>query len=197
MNNSKQKTVGKIVAYVLVVLVVLGVIGVIARFTNGFTSDFKTFYVSVDGKDILTTSSGYRITPNKPLAVDVKYTFGTGGGEAQGYTVKIVPNKIEGKDFDFSLSGDVYSYQAEKDLTAGFEIAQEKTSFTVTPKGGITEILQAVYPSYTVEDCRAKAYENMFKLIVTSYNGKAGVELNFSVIEGVTGVTLDQNEILF
>ena len=41
---SKGKTVGKIIAYVLVLLVVVGVIGVIVRFTGGFTSDFKTFY---------------------------------------------------------------------------------------------------------------------------------------------------------
>lgn len=35
---SKGKTVGKIIAYVLVLLVVVGVIGVIVRFTGGFTS---------------------------------------------------------------------------------------------------------------------------------------------------------------
>ena len=40
----------KIITYILLVLAVITVIGVIARFTNGFTSDFKTFYVTVDGE---------------------------------------------------------------------------------------------------------------------------------------------------
>ena len=104
---SKGKTVGKIIAYVLVLLVVVGVIGVIVRFTGG------------------------------------------------------------------------------------------ETSFTLTPKGGLTEILQAVYPNYEVGDCRENSYENMYALIVTSYNGKASVKLCFSVLEKVTGVTLDKDTIVF
>ena len=194
---SKGKTVGKIIAYVLVLLVVVGVIGVIVRFTGGFTSDFKTFYVTVDGKDVLTTASGYKLTTTQPLTVDVKYTFGSAGGDASGYSVKIVPNVIENEDFDFTLNGDVYSYQAETDLTAGFDIAREETSFTITPKGGVTEVLRAVYPNNEIGDCSDKGYEDMYALIVTSYNGKASVKLCFSVLEKVTGVTLDKDTIVF
>lgn len=54
MSKQTGKTVGKVIAYILVLLAVVGVVGVIIRFTGGFTSDFKTFYVSVDGKDVLT-----------------------------------------------------------------------------------------------------------------------------------------------
>ena len=141
MSTNKQtgKTVGKVIAYILVLLVVAGVIAVIVRFTGGFTSDFKTFYVSVDGKDILTSAGGYEITNEKPLTVDVKYTFGSAGGDVSGYSVKVVPHAVEGKDFDFTLDDQVYSFQAETDLTAGFDIAREETSFTITPKGGVTE----------------------------------------------------------
>lgn len=193
-NKQTGKTVGKIIAYVLVLLVV---VGVIVRFTGGFTSDFKTFYVSVDGKDVLTTAGGYEVTNEKPLTVDVKYTFGSAGGDVSGYSVKVVPNVIENEDFDFTLNGDVYSFQAETDLTAGFEIERGETSFTLTPKGGLTEILQAVYPSYEVGDCRDKSYKDMYALIVTSYNGKASVKLCFSVLEKVMGITLDKDIIVF
>ena len=69
MSSAKQtgKTVAKVIAYILVVLVVAGVIGVIVRFTGGFTSSFKTFYVAVDGKDVLTSAGGYEVTNEKPL----------------------------------------------------------------------------------------------------------------------------------
>lgn len=199
MSTNKQtgKTVGKVIAYILVLLVVAGVIAVIVRFTGGFTSDFKTFYVSVDGKDILTSAGGYEITNEKPLTVDVKYTFGSAGGDVSGYSVKVVPHAVEGKDFDFTLDDQVYSFQAEIDLTAGFDIAREETSFTITPKGGVTEVLRAVYPNNEIGDCSDKGYEDMYALIVTSYNGKASVTLYFSVLQEVAGVTLDQEVIEF
>lgn len=199
MSTNKQtgKTVGKVIAYILVLLVVAGVIAVIVRFTGGFTSDFKTFYVSVDGKDILTSAGGYEVTNEKPLTVDVKYTFGSAGGDVSGYSVKVVPHAIEDKDFDFTLDDQVYSFQAETDLTAGFDIAREETSFTITPKGGVTEVLRAVYPNNEIGDCSDKGYEDMYALIVTSYNGKASVTLYFSVLQEVAGVTLDQEVIEF
>ena len=197
MSKQTGKTVGKVIAYILVLLAVVGVVGVIIRFTGGFTSDFKTFYVSVDGKDVLTDTSGFEVTPQQPLSVDVKYTFGSAGGDVSGYSVKVVPHAVEGKDFDFTLNGDVYSFQAENDLTAGFDIERKETSFTVTPKGGVTEVLQAVYPNYEVGDCREKGYTDMYALIVTSYNGKANITLYFSVLEKVTGITLEPGEIVF
>lgn len=199
MSTNKQtgKTVGKVIAYILVLLVVAGVIAVIVRFTGGFTSDFKTFYVSVDGKDILTSAGGYEVTNEKPLTVGVKYTFGSAGGDVSGYSVKVVPHAVEGKDFDFTLDDQVYSFQAETDLTAGFDIAREETSFTITPKGGVTEVLRAVYPNNEIGDCSDKGYEDMYALIVTSYNGKASVTLYFSVLQEVAGVTLDQEVIEF
>ena len=199
MSRSVQtgNAVAKVIGYILLVLVVVGVIGVIVYFTGGFTSDFKTFYVSVDGKDVLTSAGGYKISQEMPLTVDVKYTFGSAGGDVSGYSVKIVPHVVEGKDFDFTLDDQVYSFQAETDLTAGFDIAREETSFTITPKGGVTEVLRAVYPNNEIGDCSDKGYEDMYALIVTSYNGKASVTLYFSVLQEVAGVTLDQEVIEF
>lgn len=57
--------------------------------------------------------------------------------------------------------------------------------------------MKAVYPNYEVGDCRAKAYENMFSLVVTSYNGEASIKLNFTVAEKVEGVVLDKEVIKF
>lgn len=196
-NKQTGKTISKIVAYVLVLLVVVATIGLIVRFTGGFTSDFKTFYVTVDGKDVLTTSGGYLASPEKPLKVDVKYIFNSAGGDASGYSVKVVPHVVEGKDFDFTLDDQVYSFQAETDLTAGFDIQREESSFTVAPKGKVTEVLQAVYPNNTIGDCDSKSYQDMYALIVTSYNGEQSVTLYFTLPEDVSGVELDKEQIIF
>lgn len=195
--NKKQGTVSKAISYAVLLLAVIAVCGFLAFFTDGFTGSFKTFYVELEGKQVLSKSGGYEITTNKPMSVEVKYTFGAVNNEISGYSVKIVPNIISGKDFDFITDGAFYSYQSEKDLTAGFDIHYSETSFTVLPKGGITEILSAVYPGKTITDCRDKAYKDMFALVITSYNGEASVTVCFSVVEKISGVILDREVIIF
>ncbi len=188
----------KIVACVLVILVIIAAIGLIAKFTGGFTSDFRTFYVTVGETDIMTVGNGYAVAQDQPLQVDVKYIFDSEENTKNGYSVKVVPNALDGTDFDFTLDGDVYSYHAEKDLSNGFIIEKDKTSFTLTPKGGtLTEILQGVYPDSIVGDCSNAAYEDMFTLIVTSYNGETSVKINFALSGKVSGVILDPEVLVF
>ena len=187
----------KIITYILLVLAVITVIGVVAHFTNGFTSDFKTFYVTVDGKDVMTSSGGYKVTVEKPLQVDVKYTFNFATAETKDYSVKIVPNKIENSDFTYTVDGESKSFQSETDISNGFEIVKGEKSFTVTPKGEtIVEVLSAIYGK-EITDCESKGYNDMFTLVVTSYNGEATVKLKFSLTLKVTGITLDKEVIEF
>lgn len=187
----------KIIVYIVLVLVFVAVCGVVVYFTSGLTSDFKTFYVSVDGENVLSTTEGYELTTKKPMSVDVKYTFGAFNKNVSGYSVKVVPNVVEGKDFDFALNGQVYSYQAETNLTAGFDIERGENSFTIKPKGGVNKILQAVYPDGEIDDCQNKAYENMYALVVTSYNAEANVKLCFSISEPLYDIILDKEVIEF
>lgn len=199
MKTAKQtgKTAVKIVAVILAVLVLAGVVGVIVRFTGGFTSDFKTFYVTVDGKDVMSSAGGFDATPEKPLKVDVKYAFNSLGGDISGYGVKVVPHAVEGKDFDFTLDGQAYSFQAETNLTGGFDIEYGEESFTVTPKGGVDDVLKGVYPNNEIGDCEGKGYADMYSLVITSYNGEASVTVHFSACEEVCEITLDKEVIVF
>lgn len=188
----------KIITYIAIVLAVITVIGVVAHFTNGFTSDFKTFYVTVDGKDVMTSAGGYRVTTSKPLEVDVKYTFGALNNKVdKGYSLKIIPNNIPDKDFTYTVDGEMKYFQSETDLSDGFEIDKGEKSFKIKPKGEtIAEVLSAVYGK-EVTDCENKGYTDMFTIIVTSYNGEASVKLDFSLAIRVAGITLDKEAILF
>lgn len=188
----------KIITYIAIVLAVITVIGVVAHFTNGFTSDFKTFYVTVDGKDVMTSAGGYRVTTSKPLEVDVKYTFGALNNKVdKGYSLKIIPNNIPDKDFTYTVDGEMKYFQSETDLSEGFEIDKGEKSFRIKPKGEtISEVLSAVYGK-SITDCESKGYTNMFTVIVTSYNGEASVKLDFSLAIRVAGIALDKEAILF
>ena len=190
----KQGRASNFISCILFALIVIGLIGFLAKYAGGFTSGFKTFSIECEGKEISTSASGFEATSDKPLVVNVKYNFDS---SASGYTVKVVPNALAGKDFDFILDGEYYSFQAEKDLTDGFNIEYEEKSFTLTPKGNLTQIIQSNYPNKVVEDCVQYGYRDMFTLVITSYNGQSSVYLNFTVPERVTGVELSPGVIVF
>lgn len=194
----KRKSAGWL-AYVGIVLVAIILVGVVARFTNGFTDDFKTFYIRVDGKEIMSSAGGYEITQSKPMQVEVKYTFSFATDENKGYNIKIVPNVADkSKDFSFAVNGENRQFQAETDLTDGFEIEKSESSFRVTPKGeNLTGVLQAIYPGLDTAHIEEKAYNDMFALVVSSYNEKASVTIYFTLSSKVTGVRLDKEAIVF
>ena len=185
----------KIIAWVVIVLVLVGSIGAIVYFMGGTLSGYKSFYLTVNGDKVLTSAKGYEATIANPLQVEVKYSL---EDDAAGdYTVKIVPNQLAGKDFDFTLDDDVYSFQAEKDLTEGFLIEKNGNSFTVTPKGTVNDVMAAIYPSYTVGDISMNAYDNMFLLVVSTEDGESSVSVAFSIPEDIAGVILDPPQIEF
>ena len=192
-----KHTISKIATYLLILLAAAVVIGVFAHFTDGFTSDFKTFYVSANGKDVMNAAGGYTVTRERPLQIDVKYTFGALGQSVSGYSVKIVPHRVADRDFTYTVGGAVKSFQSEPDLTAGFEITRQASSFTVLPKGDtLTEVLGAVY-GQSVSDCEECAYADMFTLVVSSYDGEATVRVHFTLTGSVSGVILDSEVIEF
>ena len=194
----KRKSAGWI-TYVGALLVVIIIVGVVARFTNGFTDDFKTFYLKVEDKEIMSSSGGYEITRAKPMQAEVKYTFSFATDENKGYNVKIVPNAADkSRDFSFTVSGESKLFQSLQDLTDGFEIEKSESSFRVTPKGeNLTGVLQAIYPELDTAHIEEKAYNDMFALVVSSYNEKSSVTIYFTLSSKVSGIRLDKEAIVF
>ena len=193
----QNKTI-RILSYALLCLLVVGVIGFVAYFTNGFNSDFKTFYINVDGKDVMESDGGYKVSKGKPLEIKVKYVFSGATNQKKEYSVKVVPNTIDGRDFTFSDEKEEKSFQSVENITSGFDIKKTESGFTVSPKGNtVEEVLKVVYPNGKFDNVNEIGYENMFTLVVTSYDGKANVKLNFSLSSKVSGVMLDKEGILF
>lgn len=192
--KTTKKTFG-IIVYVLVVLAIVAVVGLVYRLTNGFKTDVKTFYVTVDKTIITDSSGGYIVAENKPLKGSVRNL--STDTEQKGYSLKVVPNKLEGKDFAFTVDGETHTFQAEENLTSGFEITADGEKFSIVSKGNsVTEILKQIYGDI-VSDCDDKSYKDMFTLLIMSKDGKNEIKLNFSVSGKVTGVTLDKEVILF
>ena len=191
--NVKKLT--EIISAVLIVLCIVGIVGFVAYFTNGFTGDFKTFYVNIDGENIMGEKSNVLMNPNEPMKVDVKYALGFTSKDIKGYKVKLAPIS----DFDFMVDGEVYSFAAVEDLEKGFTIVYEDEYFTITPKGNMQDVLQAIYPEHeVVVDPKAIPAEDLFSITVYDKDETASVVLNCAInVFTVIGITLDKEEIVF
>ena len=189
------KKITEIISAVLIVLCIAGIVGFVAYFTNGFTGDFKTFYVNIDGENVMGEKSNVMLSPNQPMKVDVKYALGFTSKDIKGYKVKLAPIS----DFDFMVDGETYSFAAVEDLAKGFTIVYEDESFTITLKGNMQDILQAVYPEQEVlVDPMSIPDEDLFSITVWDKDETISVVLNCSInVFDVIGITLDKEEIVF
>jgi hypothetical protein len=194
MVSSKKHSVklSKVLSYVVVILLLAAICGCLAYFTNGFTSDFKTFYVESNGNTYLSNTSGYILSAEKENRFDVKYTFSALSKEVNGYSVKIVPNVTNETDFDFKVGDDVYSFGAEPDLTKGFDIVYYDDYFIIDGNYSMQSVLNKLYPEsvVTFEENEVKWDEDLYTLLVYSYNEKSIISIGFHNLVSVMGVEL-------
>lgn len=197
--QSKGQTAAKVIGVILVLLLLAGLVAVVYRFTNGFNEDFKTFYVEHNGNQILTTDTQMSLEAGEVYRFDVKYTFDTENAQPKDYNVKVVPN-IE-RDFDYTVDGERYLYSKTSDLTSAFGLSKEDTYFEITiPEDmSIQKALESCYPgqSVVVPDSAAADNPYPYALIVSSYNESVVYHIYLSIGVNVTGVSLDQTEIVF
>lgn len=197
--QSKGQTAAKVIGVILVLLLLAGLVAVVYRFTNGFNEDFKTFYVEHNGNQILTTDTQMSLEAGEVYRFDVKYTFDTENAQPKDYNVKVVPN-VE-RNFDYTVDGERYLYSKTSDLTGAFGLSKEDTYFEITiPEDmSIQKALESCYPgqSVVVPDSAAADNPYPYALIVSSYNESVVYHIYLSIGVNVTGVSLDQTEIVF
>ncbi len=194
----------KVITFILslgVVAIIAGGIALIYKYTDGFSDDFKTFYLVHDGKEILTTETKAAFVGGNKYKYEVKYVFESGKDEKKGFTVKVLPNTE--KDFDYTVAGNNYKYSKLKDLTSAFDIKLKDDSFelNIPENFGIVDVLTYMHggQKITLGDGATSDLTYPFKLEVTSYNGAAKYTILFNTVSeaGVTGITIDPTEIVF
>ena len=186
----KAKSIVSIIGTLVLVVFVLAIgAGVYLHFIGDDTTT-SDFYVLYNGKEISSNAKGYEMSKDKTVTIYV--VDKTSENEETEYTVKVVPNKIKAKDFNFILDGESTSYQSIKDLTEGFDIVYEGNSFTIKPLGDITTILNAVYVNAEIEDCSEYTYDDMFTLVIS--NGEDSIEIDFTVPSSTNNDNEDNND---
>ena len=194
--SAKRNRIMQPLLYLTVLLVIVMVIGFFAYFTNGFSEDYKGFYITVNGERVLSAKGGLCLEAGTPVEVEVKYALASVGDKKTGYSVRIVPNAKY--DFDFTLDGEAMSFGSIEDFTTAFVITKEESSFRIETKGSLQKTLEALFPGKTVEfDAFGLEEKDMFTMEITSYNEKDTVLVHFRVLRGDLEVTVDPGVIVF
>lgn len=195
-----MRTLIKAIVYIAVIALIAGIIAIIYKYTNGFSEDFKTFYVEYDGEQILTKETKLKFAHGNTYKFDVKYTFEKEGDEPKDYSVKVVPNIAP--DFEYKVDEKTYKYSSLKDISIAFGIKKDKTSFSMTLEDSLSmdSVLRRMHSGKNVEVDNMVISENEypFCLEISSFNGEVTYKILFNVVSGeVTGVTLDTEYLAF
>ncbi len=187
-----------ILAYLFVVLLVLAICGGVVYFTNGLTTDFKSFYLKVDGKDVLENKGGYMLSTTEPLSIETKYVLGLFKKDLSGYSYSITANPEA--DFGFKVGEDSYNFAGDNlDFKKCFDITETETGLSLTAKGTDMEtMLVYIFPNGAITlDDEVDYDKDLFLLTVKSYNDKVSITLGLRLVAGIKGITLDKTEIVF
>ena len=187
-----------VLSYMLIVLLILAICGGIVYFTNGLTTEFKSFYLIVNGEDILDDKGGIAVSANQSLKIEPKYVLGVLNKDLSGYSYEIKANPEA--NFSFNVGEDSYDFAGDNlDFTKCFSVVETETELTLTAKAGdIEHMLAYIFPDSEITiDGEVDYSKDLFLLTVKSYNEKASITLGLHYILGVLGITLDVTEIVF
>ena len=199
MNKTK---ITKLITSILLALLLVGSIGLIAHFTNGFKENFKTFYITYAGEDILSEKSKLELPRGEEHRFDVTYIFEDLDEESEPkeYSVEVVSNVGKGKEFSYTVDGEKIMYVDGMYLTNAFEIDKQDTYFTLTlPKDiSLEKILESVYEKdVEVPNDMETTEPYLYTLVVSSYDESVVYYIDCAFYIGVTGVTLNKSEVVF
>lgn len=184
--REKYVIIGTVALLVVVAAIILTVAGV---YTDGFQTEFRHFYVSVNRDKYLQDADV--VMGN--VQFDVQYVL----KRNVGYTVQILP---AGDDFTFQLNGQWLSYKSEiDDLTEAFDIELGENSFIIRCRQkSMQDVLEAIYPESTVyiptvDDVDSSAH---YKLVVTAGDGSQAITLTFRCWFRITSFEIDPPSLL-
>ena len=187
-----RKSISKTITMLIVVALIVGAIGIAYFVTSGFTSkDPKLFYVKINDESILSRSGGYVISPAEPLIVKLVYPLDFALDTSKEYKATIEYNKEV--EYSFAVDNVITSLSTEDNVSDMFTIDKGESILTVTPKGGISEIIQFLYPNKSIGGI-GTAPTDLFVLTITS--NQATIKIYFTVEDSAEGVTISPGVIV-
>lgn len=190
--SSKIKT---IIVVVLVFMILTAIIGIIVnRKDNVVVSSFS---LSVNGDVISSDKSGYIVTIDNPLSVEVLFPSNV-AAEDMVYSYGIQTSKDN--DFRFYVDYKSYSFSQWKiDVDKCFDIVPTKSGFIIMPKSNsIQGLLNLCYPGSDIhfDENDIDDDRDLFLLTVKS-KSDSSIAVGFRLVSNIKSIELDKTEIVF
>lgn len=190
--SSKIKT---IIVVVLVFMILTAISGIIVnRKDNVVVSSFS---LSVNGDVISSDKSGYIVTIDNPLSVEVLFPSNV-AAEDMVYSYGIQTSKDN--DFRFYVDYKSYSFSQWKiDVDKCFDIVPTKSGFIIMPKSNsIQGLLNLCYPGSDIhfDENDIDDDRDLFLLTVKS-KSDSSIAVGFRLMSNIKSIELDKTEIVF
>lgn len=182
MRSYRSNTIFSMIVSLLLIFAVIGSISIFYKYSDGFESEFKSFYVEVDGETITSEKKGFVLSKYEPFEIKVGYLFNSIDEGKSGYSIKIEPNVDKDTDFHYTVDGRKILFSDIRDYSAGFDIQLKDDSFTIRPLGPLQNILSCIHEGKTISNYSLDSvYNDMFSLTIYSANEKSCVKIYFTL----------------
>ncbi len=183
-------TVVKVIILVLLIAMLCGAFYAIFKLSNGFKSDIKTFYVTIDG-DIITENTSKVDLLGKTVRV---HFLEDPANKSFGY--KIVKGS-GAADFAFETADNKqHNFLDVDDYTKAFDVSADNGSIQIRAES-LNDILSRQYGGAIVFDHNSATLSGYFELVITSSDTKHELRLGFSVAPAADGVSITPSGIVF
>lgn len=194
----RQSSKFSIVPKILILLLLAVAIAGFAVFIKNYVGKVpdSPFHVTIDGKDIYSTSTGYVLSPQLDLDVAVKFPM-TSDNNTE-YTISIKADSS--LKFTFVKDGKLCLFLSTEDVSKFFDVKNTNNGFVLSAKGfTVTDMLKVLYESdsISVEEQAIDYNQTMFWLTISPKdNAESAVRIGFSLF-GIMSISLDTEEIIF
>lgn len=194
--TKRARKISNLIIWIVVILLLVTSAGFIYKFTDGFKTNLKTFYVEYDGDTILEEGR-LNLFVDKEYRFEVKRTLDFSDDEDKRFNVKIYPYVTEKTDFTYTLDGVEYLYSEVGVLTDYFNVEVDENGFSLKTPYSVKEVLKKKFTGQEINlDNSFGSGIEYFRLEVTSEFGDV-VNIYFTLNFGVDKVVLDKTGLVF
>lgn len=195
MTKRFSSKIKMIIVVVLVFMILTAIIGIIVKRKDNVV--VSSFSLSVNGDVISSDKSGYIVTIDNPLSVEVLFPSNV-AAEDMVYSYGIQTSKDN--DFRFYVDYKSYSFSQWKiDVDKCFDIVPTKSGFIITPKSNsIQGLLNLCYPGSDIHfDENDIDDDKDFFLLTVKSKSDSSIAVGFRLLSNIKSIELDKTEIVF
>lgn len=188
-----MKKVSKIIFLILAVVLIFFAIALVVKFTNGMQESFKTYYLRLNGKDIVSEAAEMVFITDKDYDFTVKNTFGK-LQKFEDFDVVVKPSSYV--DFDYYVDDEKQTWQNCKANFTELFVKKTDNGFVMNPTvENMTELFERIYLDKQVVLPDIDSDIKPFELVVSRKDSNTQYHIYFSFYNIAVG--LDQSALVF